>query len=583
MKFSVLKKGWSLLSRPEKHRAILVLGVVVLSALTSALMVGSIMPFLAALADSERIRNIEAFAWAYEFGGFDSDYGFLVALGVASLSAIVLANGLQILRVYLVNRFATMRMHSLSLRLLRTYLRQPYEYFLDKNGGELGTQILAETQQVVHLFYRPAAEALAGALTSASIVTLLVWLNPVVATVALVIAGGLYFVSYYFSRKAVSRFGKIRAKANADRFRVATEALAGVKDIKLLGRESNYADTYATPSFDMARAEATAIFIGTLPQYIMQIVAFGGMIVLILLLLDPAALSKSETMADLLPLLGVFAFGGQKLIPELAKIYSGITQLAYGAPVVEALHRDLSAEDTLPPLLTHDVRPLGLHRELELRNVRFAYPNFDGAGLAGVSVSIRAGERVGVVGGSGAGKTTLADVIMGLLKISSGEIVVDGTVLTDDNARAWQRSVGYVQQGIFLSDGSIAENIALGIQGRKIDHSREAELLGEVANPHLFMERGLRRALLQTRDLLLGLAGGSAKLGARRDAGAARQLIHEMLQAVPASCGIGFRFSVVHVQISFAQGAPRAHLRSGNAESWQVTGGQNTLNLQLIQ
>lgn len=500
----------------------LVLGVVVLSALTSALMVGSIMPFLAALADPERIRSVGAFAWAYEVGGFESDYGFLVALGLASLSAIVVANVLQILRVYLVNKFSTIRMHSLSLRLLRTYLRQPYDYFLDKNSGELGTQILAETQQVVQLFYRPAAEAFAGALTAVSIVALLVWINPGVATIALVIAGGLYFVSYYFSRKAVRRFGEIRAKANADRFRVASEALAGVKDIKLLGRESNYADLYAKPSFEMARAEAIAIFIGTLPQYIMQIVAFGGMILLILFLLDPSSLSNSETMGELLPLLGVFAFGGQKLIPELAKIYSGMTQLAYGAPVVDALHRDLSAEAKLPPLLTHDVRPMGLHSELELRDVRFAYPNFDGAGLAGVSVRIRAGERVGVVGGSGAGKTTLADVIMGLLRISSGKIVVDGTVLTDENVRAWQRSVGYVQQGIFLSDASIAENIALGIPAGKIDLQR-VEAVARLAR----LDDFVRQDLPERYGTMVGERGVRLSGGQKQRIGIARALYHD--------------------------------------------------------
>ncbi len=511
-----------MLDEREKRRALLVLGVVVLAALTSALMVGSIMPFLATLADSERIREVDVFVWAYAAGGFSSDYGFLVALGLASLAAIVVANVMQMLRVYAVTKFATMRMHSLSIRLLRVYLKHPYAYFLDKNSGELGTQILAETQQVVQLFYRPAAEVIAATLTGGAIVALLVWINPLVAVVALVVAGGLYFASYYVSRKAVRKYGDIRAVANKGRYRIASEALAGVKDIKLLGREGNYVDVYATPSFEMARAETSAIFLGTLPQYMMQIVAFGGMILLILLLLDPSALSNAQTMGDLLPLLGVFAFGGQKLIPELAKIYLGLTQLAYGAPVVDALHRDLAAEPDLPSLPARDIVPLGLKRDLELRDVCYAYPNSEGVGLAGVSLRIRAGERIGIVGGSGAGKTTLADVIMGLLRVSGGEIIVDGTALTNHSFQAWQRSVGYVQQAIFLSDASISENIALGIPRDEIDQAR-VEKAARLAR----LDDFVRHDLPQGYESMVGDRGVRLSGGQKQRIGIARALYHD--------------------------------------------------------
>lgn len=522
MKIATLEQGWSLLSAREKQRAMMMLGLVVFSALTSALMVGSIMPFLATLADPKRIRDVEALAWAYRAGGFQSDYGFLVALGLASLFIIVAANALQIIRMYVATKFTTMLMHSLSLRLLQVYLRHPYEYFLGINSSEIGTQILAETERVVQLLYRPAVEAIAGALTVAAIVTLLMWLNPLVATIAFIVSGGLYFVTYYFSRKAVHRFGHIRADANKNRFRIASEALAGVKDIKLLGREADYAANYAKPSFKMARAEATAIFLGTLPQYVMQIAAFGGMIVLTLILLDPTTSSNSQSMGEILPLLGVFAFGGQKLIPELAKIYVGITQLTYGATVIEAIHRDLAAECTLPPLLRLNVRPLGLSRELELRDVYYKYPNSEGNGLAGVSIRIRAGERIGVVGGSGAGKTTLADVIMLLLKPSGGEIIVDGKVLTDDNARAWQRSVGYVQQDIFLSDACIEENIALGVPAGEIDRGRVVEAAGLAR-----LDDFVRQELPEGYNTMVGERGVRLSGGQKQRIGIARALYND--------------------------------------------------------
>lgn len=522
MKPALFVKGWSLLDEREKRRALLVLAVVVLSALTSALMVGSIMPFLATLADPDRIREVEVFAWAYEAGGFSSDYGFLVALGFASLVVIVVANGIQMLRVYFVTKFAMMRMHSLSVRLLRVYLRHPYEYFLDKNSGELGTQILAETQQVVQLFYRPAAEVIASVLTAIAIVALLVWINPLVALIALTVAGGLYIGSFLLSRRLIARLGDTRAEANKGRFRIANESLAGVKDVKLLGREANYVTMYATPSFGMARAEAFANFVGTLPQYVMQIVAFGGMIVLVLALLDPASLSDSGTMGDLLPLLGVFAFGGQRLMPEMAKLYQGFTQLGYGAPIVNSIYEDLQPETTLPPLPGPDVAPLGLKRELELRDVSYAYPNAEGAGLAGVSLRIEAGERVGVVGGSGAGKTTLADVLMGLLRHADGQILVDGTELTADRIQNWQRSVGYVQQGIFLSDASVLENIALGVPRDRIDRERALE-----AARMARLDDFVRETLPEGYETMVGERGVRLSGGQKQRIGIARALYHD--------------------------------------------------------
>lgn len=519
MNLALFEKGWSLLDEREKRRALLVLTVVIISAATSALMVGSIMPFLAALSDPDRIRNMAIFARLYEIGGFQSDYGFLVALGLASLSATILANLLQMLRLYLVVRFATMRMHSLSTRLLNMYLRQPYEYFLDKNSGELGTQILAETQQVVQNFFRPATEAIASALTIIAIIGLLIWINPLVAIITFVVAGGLYLGAYGLSRRVVKRYGDIRATANRGRFRIANEALTGVKEVKLLGREANYVDTFTSVSLKMATAEAVAGVISQLPQYVMLILAFGGMVVLSLALIDPSELNNPSTMGSILPLLGVFAFAGQRLIPELAKLYAGFTQLAYGAPSVNAIYEDLKNEKSLCQIPSPDIIPMGLKHNLQLQDISYDYPNAATSGLTGISISIRAGERIGIVGGSGSGKTTLADVIMGLLRTESGQILVDGTAITEENVLSWQRSVGYVQQGIFLSDASILENIALGVPKEQIDRKQAMEA-ARMASLDDFVHQNLP----EVYDTMVGERGVRLSGGQRQRIGIARAL-----------------------------------------------------------
>lgn len=519
MNFTVLKQGWSLLDAREKSQAVLVLSVVVLSAISSAVMVGSIMPFLAALASPDRIHKVAVFAWLYRAGRFHSDYDFLVALGVTSLLVIVLVNLAQILRVWLVVKFATMRMHTLSRRLLSVYLRQPYAFFLDKHSGELGTQILAETQQVVQNFFRPAAEAIASALTILAIASLLLWANPIVAAVSFLIAGGVYVGSYAVSQKVVGKQGATRTAANRIRFRVSNEALAGVKDVKLLGREENYVNAFSSSSLDMAVAEANVGVVSQLPQYVMQMVAFGGMIVLCLALLKPSDLHSGTALASVLPLLGLFAFAGQRLIPELSRLYQGVTQLNYGSTIVQALYEDLKLEERLRPLPPPDTAPMKLREALHLRDVSFRYPNASAPALDKVSIVIRAGERIGIVGGSGSGKTTLADVIMGLLRIEGGKLVVDGVELDEDNVASWQRTVSYVQQDIFLSDASIIDNIALGLPPDKIDRAR-AEEAARMARLDAFV----RQSLPEGYDTMVGERGVRLSGGQKQRIGIARAL-----------------------------------------------------------
>ncbi|MEH6478065.1 MAG: ABC transporter ATP-binding protein, partial [Sneathiella sp.] len=411
-------------------------------------------------------------AWSYETGGFTSDYSFLVALGLGSLGIIIASNFLLVVRSWAVARFSLMRMHTLSHRLLATYLKQPYEFFLDHHSGEMSTQILAESQEVVSQFIRPAGEVIGSVVTIIAIVTVLLCVNPTVAIVAFAVIGGLYGGTFLVSRRLVRRHGRARLEGNSARYRLANEALGGVKDIKLSCREQAYVERFMAPSLKVARAAIAAQVIGQVPQYVMQAVGFGGMIALCLVMLDPVELTSGAAVGSILPLIGVFAFGGQRLLPDMSRLYAGLTQLNAGAAAVDAIHADLTSlagaralTKTLPP-------PLGLKSELSLEQVSYSYPAADHAGIRDVSLTIQAGEKIGIVGTTGAGKTTLADVILGLLPPRGGRLVADGTEITQDNLRAWLQTVGYVPQDIFLIDASVAENIALGLADEEIDRER---------------------------------------------------------------------------------------------------------------
>lgn len=516
------KKAWALLDARERRNAWIVLGIVILGALSSALMVGSVLPFLSVLADPERIERVAALAWAYETFGFTSDYGFLIGLGLASLGVIVLTNLMQIVKTWAVTRFAMMRVHSISHRLMAAYMRQPYEFFLNRHSGEMGTRILAETSQVVNQFFKPAAELVAAVLTTVAIVSLLLWVEPVVAFVAFAVLGGIYGGIYALSRRALNQLGRARVATNSARFRIANEALGGVKDIKLLGREGSYVARYAVPSQRMARTLVAVQVISQVPQFALQAVAFGGIILLCLLLMDADGLASGKALGGILPILGLFAFAGQRLMPELSKLYGSLATLQAGAAAVDAIHEDMIGRAGGGVLPRSIPVGLGLRDRLELEDISYHYPDAAHAGVRDVALEIRAGEKIGIVGGTGAGKTTLADLILGLLVPKQGRLIADGTPVTESNLRAWQQSVGYVPQDIFLTDASVTENIALGVPPDEIDQARVEEA-ARIAR----LDQFLRNELPDGYATAIGERGVRLSGGQRQRIGIARALYHD--------------------------------------------------------
>ena len=515
-----IRKAWSLLDRREQRNAWIVFIIIIFAALSSALMVGSVIPFLTVLGDPNQIEDIPFLSWAYEAGGFQSDYRFVIALGLASLSVIVASTGLQLLRVWVVANYTHMRASSLSCKLLTHYLSQPYEFFLKQHSAEQNSKILTETSQIVRYVYQPAFEVISSLLTAVAIIFLLVLVDPMIALVAFSTIGGTYGTLYAINRRALSNLGLVRAKANTARFLLANEALGGTKEIKLAGIEHSYLDLFSAASNRFARTVAQANVIGSVPSFAIQAVGFGGIILITILFFDESSLSSGEALGDLLPMLGALAFAGQRLLPELQKVYMGLTDLQYGGAAVEQVYIDLSSpvQKQLDPQLAV---ALPVNHCIELENVNYYYPLSQEAGLQSISLKIETGNKIGIVGGTGAGKSTLIDVILGLLSPTEGSLVVDGVVISQSNIRAWQRTFGYVPQDIFLSDGTIAQNIALGVPKSEIDYSRISQV-ARAAHIDSFIINKLPEAY----ESRVGERGIRLSGGQRQRIGIARALYH---------------------------------------------------------
>lgn len=518
----VWKRAWAFLDAREKLYALSVLVIVIVSALASATMVASVMPFLSVLSDSSRIETTPALSEMYHWFGYTSTYEFLVGLGFLSFSVIVLASLIQIAKTWYLTRFAMMRMHSISHRLLDNYLGQPYAFFLDRHSGEMGPRILSESTLVVTQFFRPAAELIASIMTTVAIVALLMWVNPLVATVSFVIFGSLYGVIYLLSRRVLRRLGLAQVETNRKRFRLVNESLMGIKDIKLLGREEAYLIRFEKPSFKLAETIGKIAVFSQVPQIVLQAFALGGIILLCLLLIEPKSVASGAALGELLPVIGVFAFAGQRLMPELSKVYQSLAQIQASKATVDSIYEDFVLEKSECSSPTSSVSRLEFKHTLRLNSVSFSYPNSDLISLKDVTLNIKAGEKVGIVGSTGAGKTTLVDVLLGLLQPDQGSISVDDKIIDEKNLQLWMKCVGYVPQDIFLTDATVAENIALGITPNEINREglREAARIARI-------DKFIEGELAAGYDTYIGERGVRLSGGQRQRIGIARAMYRD--------------------------------------------------------
>ncbi|WP_118838546.1 ABC transporter ATP-binding protein [Salinibacter ruber] len=519
----VLRKLFALLTRRERRNLYVLFVAVLVMASLQVASVASIMPFLSVASDPSIIQENESLHWAYRTGGFEDERSFLIALGGAALVVLVLSNAFIVLTRWAVERYSWGRNHSLSRRLLRSYLHRPYEYFLTRNSAELGKNILEEVKEVTDQMLKPALRGAAKGIVALFIVGFLIYFDPVVALMVSVVLGAAYGAIYVFVREQLDARGEARVEANTKRYQFVGEAFGGIKEVKIRGKEAAFLDQYDAPSKRYTRNQALYRVIKKVPRYLIEAVAFGGIILIAIYLI-----ATQESIQQVVPVLGLYAFAGYRLLPALQQAFHGLASARFNIAALNKLHRDLRGR------VESDLRarakrgeeagdsPLVLDQCLELCGVTYTYPDAQQPAITDVSLTIPARTITGFVGKTGSGKTTVVDLVLGLLRPEEGTITVDGTPLRDNTRRRWQETLGYVPQHIYLSDASVAQNVAFGVSAENIDMdavrdaARRAHILGFVEEelPHRW-------------DTVVGERGVKLSGGQRQRIGIARALYHE--------------------------------------------------------
>lgn len=441
----------------------------------------SILPLLTVISNPETIETNNYLQAAYKYFGFKSNQQFLIFLSLFAMIFFVISQVFKTITIYTIIRFAKLRGFSIGLRLLSKYLNQPYDWFLNRHSAELGKSILSEVDRLVERFILPALRQLAFTFIALCLLGLLLATNPVIAISMGLLVGSVYAVILLASRRYLLRIGRENLKANEQRFRVVQEGFGGVKEIKLLGIENNYINYFKQPGSRFARFETIGQTINEIPRFALETVIFGAMLVVVIVLL----IFAEGKLDAVIPVLGIYALAGARMLPALQHIYRSAASMRFSRAILEKIHADLVGGARGADRAGGD-GVLEVRDRLELSNVTYTYPETDRPTLTGLDMTIEAKTTVGIVGSTGAGKTTTVDILLGLLFPDEGAVVVDGVSVDVSNRRAWQRSLGYVPQQIFLTDDTLAANIAFGVATEKIDMAA-VERAARMAELHDFV------------------------------------------------------------------------------------------------
>ena len=512
------KKIISLLTPHERKKAHLLMLMLLVMAFLDMLGVASIMPFMAVLMNPEIIQTNNILNTAFQFLGvigIKNHEQFLFALGIIVLFLLFLSLTFKALTTYALLRFTYMREYSLSTRLVKRYLYQPYYWFLNQNSADLGKTILSEVDRVVSGGLNTMMNLIAQTLVASAILMLLIFVDSKLALIVVFTLGSAYGLIYKFSRSILKRTGKERLDANQWRFTTVSEAFGAVKEIKVGGLEKAYTQRFSDPAKNYALSQLSSQIVIELPRFALEGVAFGGLLLITLYLM-----TQSDSLINVVPIISLYAFAGYRLMPAMQQIYNCVSGLRFVSPSLNFMYDELKNLQIIE--LNEDHNTLIFDKNITLNNINYHYPNASRTALKNINFKIPVRTTVGIVGATGGGNTTTVDIIMGLLEPQQGTLKVDGKVINKDNRRAWQRSIGYVPQQIYLADDTIAANIAFGIDPKYINQ-KTVEYVAKIANLHEFV----KNELPQQYQTTVGERGVRLSGGQRQRIGIARALYHK--------------------------------------------------------
>jgi HlyD family secretion protein len=522
--YQKIKQIFRLLNKKQKREFLLLQTLVVLTAFLELVGVASIMPFMAVVASPQMIETNSLLNGVYNFTQAQNTTEFTIYLGVTVLVALTLSASVSVITTWWSSMFASKIGAEIGQTLYDYYLHQNWIFHATRSSAQLTKQIAAETSRLTGGVLVPLMALNARFVLALMLSVAIVMLNPVVALIGISIFMIAYLVIYKLVKARLEANGNKISKTSEERYRLMNEGFGGVKDVILLGRQADFKQRFGNTSQTLAISQGQNIALSQVPRYFLEVLAFGALIALIISLL----IQSQGDLAHVLPLLSVYALAGFKLLPAFQQIYSNLTAIKGNISAFDSIKEDLSTARTKTepkknnmPDTEVENDELAFKSKIELKNITFTYPGKSKPALDNLNIAIKKNQIIGFVGASGSGKSTAVDMLMGLLKPQQGRLLIDGVEINQNNQRAWQNKIGYVAQSIFLSEGTIAENVAFGISQEQININKVNKALSLAHLDELIqtLEKGIHTKV--------GERGVQLSGGQRQRIGIARALYHD--------------------------------------------------------
>ncbi|MFC1684678.1 ABC transporter ATP-binding protein [Pseudomonadota bacterium] len=507
-------KIWGILTPDRRRGAVKLWLLMVIGMVLEMMGVGLVIPVIALLTQQDLVLNYPILKNIFNMLGSPNQEALVVSAMLALVAVYLIKNLFLAFLIWQQGRFAFGLQAELSQRLFTIYLRQPYSFHLQRNSAQLVRNVQGEVALFINSAVTPGIQLLTEGLVFLGLGSLLMMVEPQGTLIVVAIMGLAAWGFQWATKKHVIRWGQARQYHDGKRIQHLHQGLGGAKDVKLLGRERDFLDQYASHAIKSTRMFRLQATLQQLPRLWLELLAVAGLAVLVL-----SMLSQGRGIDAILPTLGLFVAVAFRVLPTVNRILGAVQHLRYGLPAVDTLHGELNL--VTPEQPGNQIRQgVPFQNELQLNDVSYTYPATQNPALDRISLTIQKGESVGFIGPSGSGKSTLADVILGLLLPNGGNIMLDGRNI-NNNFRAWQDQIGYVPQSIYLTDDTLRRNVAFGLSSEQMDEDAvwraiQAAQLEEFVN-----------SLSDGLDTVVGERGVRLSGGQRQRIGIARALYHD--------------------------------------------------------
>lgn len=505
-----LKELFYLLNPQQKANFIKLQVLVIIMSLLELVAIASIGPFMAIVAKPEIVNEHSAFLFISELTTLN-DLHLLAAIGSAVLFTLTFSSLFSLFVTWKLTSFGALLGADLSSRLFRHFMHQNWLFHTANNSPTLINKTANETYRVTLGMIQPVLIMLSKLVLTAFIALGIFLLNPWVAILGLTLFGSCYLLIYRLIKSALVRNGTIVSVFAVKRFKAMSEGFGGIKDTLILNKQEKFSAAYESYSREVATSQSKSQILGIAPRYVMEVIAFGSVISLVIFLI----ISQDGNLENILPTISIYALAGFKLMPALQSAFSNLSSIKGNIPAFESIKEDLDQSTLLKTTSTNNI---SFHQNIQFNQLSFTYPQKDTPALNNISVQISKNKSIAFVGPSGSGKSTIIDILLGLIPPNKGELLVDNTPITEANKVSWQSNIGYVPQQIFLADTSIAENIAFGESKDEInqEHLKKSIELSQLEDLINTLENGI--------ETEVGERGVQLSGGQRQRIGIARAL-----------------------------------------------------------